>query len=123
MTPKRREDYREPPREFAMLSEGLAAQRTPETEKVLREITRKAIEAELAQRGGDPGKSEGTHLLIDPPVSPYSTRDEIEAWIQELEDMKLRYPGDETALESIRFSIEQARTWMEWKRSAETGGD
>ena len=36
-------------------------------------------------------------LMIDPPVSGWSTPDDIRAWMRELEVMRIRHAGDEVA--------------------------
>ena len=43
-------------------------------------------------------------ILIDPPVGPYSTCDEIRAWIRELEAMP-RIPY-------VPEALEEARDWL-----------
>lgn len=44
---------------------------------------------------------------IDPPVGPYSQREDILAWI---EDLKRMPPAAD-----VLQAIEQAETWLEWQ--------
>jgi hypothetical protein len=50
-----------------------------------------------------------SRILIDSPVSAFSPRAEIEAWIQRLEELGKEYAGDAGALEDIRFALASAR--------------
>ena len=45
--------------------------------------------------------------IIDPPVTLYSSREEILAWIEDLR----RMPPSSDVLQAI----EQAETWLEWQ--------
>ena len=51
-------------------------------------------------------------LIIDPPVSPYSDRSEIENWIAELRQMRVEFTDDEQAVGTIDFNIELAEQWI-----------
>ena len=51
------------------------------------------------------------YTLIDPPVGPYHTPEEIEAWLEELRQM----PASSEAAEAI----EEAKGWLEGSRERE----
>lgn len=57
-----------------------------------------------------------TFLLIDPPVNALSPPRAIEAWIRELDAMRLKYAGDAKALEQIDRARSQANNWLEMAR-------
>lgn len=44
--------------------------------------------------------------IIDPPVTPYSSEDEIKAWIKDLEKRE--------STQSVNDAIEQAKDWLKW---------
>ena len=48
------------------------------------------------------------YTLIDPPVGPYSTPDEIRRWIDELESMPW--------VEGLSQPLEQARNWLDMEQ-------
>lgn len=51
-------------------------------------------------------------LLIDPPVGPYSTKDEIERWIYDLRKMDLN-------CQEVQLCIEEAQNWINFKDERE----
>ena len=51
-------------------------------------------------------------LLIDPPVGPWDPPDEIRAWIERLEEMRVGYEGEPVALSAVERSLQSARTWL-----------
>lgn len=52
-------------------------------------------------------------LMIDPPVTPFSSHDEIRAWISELEAMRAQHARDPEALGCIRRAEWHARLTLE----------
>ena len=56
-----------------------------------------------------------SRIMIDPPVSPYAPREDIEAWVAELEGWKTAHEGDADALLDIQNAIELAQEWINWK--------
>lgn len=52
-------------------------------------------------------------LLIDTPVTPYSSAIRIRAWIDELEEMRLEFRADRDALATIEEHLITARGWLE----------
>ena len=56
----------------------------------------------LSKKPSIPGQRE--LILIDPPVSPYSTKEEILAWIEELKAMP--------QLSYVPESIAEAQEWL-----------
>lgn len=54
-------------------------------------------------------------LIIDPPVGPYHTRDEIQAWIDKLRGMN---PSPEVSIE-----IARAEHWIALKDANEGAGE
>ena len=53
----------------------------------------------------DSEREKPAFILIDPPVGPYSGKDAIESWIQELQEM----PDSP----EVKAAIEQAAEWLE----------
>lgn len=51
-----------------------------------------------------------TYYMIDPPVSPYSSKGEIQAWLDELERME--------QTPEVKMAIEDAKRWL----TGATGG-
>ncbi len=51
-------------------------------------------------------------MIIDPPVSWYSAREDIEAWIVQLEDLQGKYAADGETVAQIRESLHEARRWL-----------
>ena len=51
-------------------------------------------------------------MIIDPPVGPYSTPEELEDWIAELEAM----PDNN----DVRLALTEARTWLEDRRARDS---
>ena len=51
-------------------------------------------------------------LLIDPPVGPFSSPAELEAWLKELREMRTRYADDPQAIEAIADAEAQANEWL-----------
>jgi hypothetical protein len=49
-------------------------------------------------------------MLIDPPVSPFSTHEEIEKWLAQLRSMK--------QTPEVKYAIKQAQTWLKEKANA-----
>jgi hypothetical protein len=47
-------------------------------------------------------------MLIDPPVGPYSSADDIRAWLEELADAK-QFPPDD---ESVKRAVAEAKGWL-----------
>lgn len=56
-----------------------------------------------------------TRVLIDPPVGPYHSRAEVDAWIAELHDRRRLVSGDANARADIDRSIKQAEGWLAQK--------
>ena len=54
-----------------------------------------------------------SHVIIDPPVGPFSPREEIQSWIDSLEARRAQHAGDEDALASIDRNVSMARRWLE----------
>jgi len=52
------------------------------------------------------------HLIIDPPVGPFSSISELNAWRDELTKMKRKYRNDATALRSVLSCLEDVETWI-----------
>ena len=52
-------------------------------------------------------------LLIDPPVGPYDPPDEVQGWIDRLEEMRTKYEGEPVALRAVERSLNYARRWLE----------
>lgn len=48
-------------------------------------------------------------IIIDPPVGPYSSIEELEVWLDELHEMP--------ASDDMRHAIEQAESWLNAARS------
>lgn len=53
-----------------------------------------------------------TRTIVDPPVSRYSDRAEIDAWISEL-DRRLAAPLDESARLAFLDARQEATEWLE----------
>jgi hypothetical protein len=53
-----------------------------------------------------------TYILIDPPVSPYSSPAEIRDWLDELAELQMKHAGDEEALECIRRAVRTAEWFL-----------
>ena len=51
-------------------------------------------------------------LHIDPPVGPFHSAAAIRAWIQELDETRVRYAGDPEALADIARAREDAEHWL-----------
>lgn len=51
-------------------------------------------------------------LLIDPPVTPLHPPAEIEAWIEELGQMREKYAQDRDSLVVIDFELARAKRWL-----------
>lgn len=47
-------------------------------------------------------------MIIDPPVGPYSDRDALEAWLEELRELPYN--------EDVRAAVEQAEGWLDAAR-------
>lgn len=60
-------------------------------------------------------------MLIDPPVGPYSPAEALEAWLDELRDLRARYADDEAAVEAIAWAQAEARQWLERTREGPPG--
>jgi FMN-dependent NADH-azoreductase len=52
-------------------------------------------------------------LLIDAPVSAFSSPAEIRAWLDRLQVMRRSHAGDEQALRDIERAETEARTYLE----------
>jgi hypothetical protein len=52
-------------------------------------------------------------LLIDTPVTPYSSAMRIRAWIDELEEMRVEFRADRDALATIEQHLITARGWLQ----------
>lgn len=48
--------------------------------------------------------AENQHTLVDPPVGPYSSAEELSAWLEELRNYE---PDD-----NVRQAIDQAKRWL-----------
>lgn len=59
-------------------------------------------------------------MIIDPPIGPYHSVPEIEAWIRELEAQLEKHRGSD-AEASVRSALEQARRWLSIRQ--EVSGD
>lgn len=53
-------------------------------------------------------------MIIDPPVTPYSSTEEIEAWIDEL-DEKLEKEKNEVVRLALQRAILESRKYLKWK--------
>jgi len=54
-------------------------------------------------------------MIPDPPVTKMSPRDEIEAWVEELERLRRDEAlEDEAVQEELRGHLNDARTWLRW---------
>lgn len=53
-----------------------------------------------------------TILLIDPPVSPYSTMAELTEWQAELTARRAKYKGDPEATASIDRALADVANWI-----------
>jgi len=51
------------------------------------------------------GRNEMDYILIDAPITPYSSKEEIEAWIKELQDME-QTPEVIAAIEDAKELLE-----------------
>ncbi len=51
-------------------------------------------------------------LLIDTPVTPYSSAIRIRAWIDELKEMRVEFRADSDALATIEQHLITARGWL-----------
>jgi hypothetical protein len=52
-------------------------------------------------------------LLIDTPVTPYSSPVRIRAWIDELKEMRVEFRTDSDALATIEQHLITARRWLQ----------
>jgi hypothetical protein len=55
-----------------------------------------------------------SYSLIDPPVTPFSTVAELEAWIQELQEMERD--------DAVEHELAQAQQWLQTARDREPSG-
>lgn len=54
-------------------------------------------------------------MIPEPPVSKMSPRDEIEEWIEELEQLRSDEAlQDEETQEELQAHLNDARTWLQW---------
>ena len=55
-------------------------------------------------------------VFIDPPVSAYSMREQIEEWVRELGRLKVTYRDDAAAMEAIERAEREARGWLDVRK-------
>lgn len=52
------------------------------------------------------------HLIIDPPIGPWSKKRRIRRWLKELNVMTQEYAGDESALETVDDARREAEDFL-----------
>lgn len=57
-------------------------------------------------------------ILIDPPVTPFSSEAEIQSWIEELDVMRTRFADDSDALIDVARAKKRAEEMLALKRQA-----
>lgn len=55
-------------------------------------------------------------IIVDPPVTPYSSPEEIEEWLGELEDIRSENADDPEALETIQETGDIVHRWLDQQR-------
>jgi len=62
-------------------------------------------------------------LLIDPPVDRYSSPEDLQDWLEELEALLEEYKGDPEAVGAVGQALTQARGWLEAAQAEELEGE
>jgi len=61
-------------------------------------------------------------IIIDPPVGPYHSIEDLSGWVDDLEEMRVRHEDDEDALPAIDRALVEARAWLDRAKRVAAAG-